>query len=312
MKYYFGDGLINTAINNLPIEVHLPGYNFCGPGTKVVKRLARGDRGINGLDEACKSHDIAYMHNKDLQTRHEADKVLARMAMTRFRSNDASLSEKIAALGVATAMMSKVKLGMGLNKVSAHKKNSCTKIFKKCSKVIKSIKIKLNSCTKSIDEFLKLLEEKDSNTDEKPIRSKFKSVSARVRNTKSPISTVVSTALTPQQQLIMNKLQQKQINGDRNSHDIVEYPLVKPKMIIPRKRKASFSEIAQNSDSESDKKIKLDDTIVEEVTTNTTLTPSRKRKLISDDNNNDSDDSPVEITPKRKKLSARKRKLIYK
>lgn len=55
-----GAGILNTLINKLPIELHLPGYRFCGPGTKLRKRLARGDTGINPLDEACKIHDIAY------------------------------------------------------------------------------------------------------------------------------------------------------------------------------------------------------------------------------------------------------------
>jgi hypothetical protein len=42
-------------------EYHFPGYNFCGPGTKVFTRLTRGDKGVNQLDEACKCHDIEYM-----------------------------------------------------------------------------------------------------------------------------------------------------------------------------------------------------------------------------------------------------------
>lgn len=42
MKYYSGDGLLNKAINNLPFEMHLPKYNFCGPGTKLGKRLQLG------------------------------------------------------------------------------------------------------------------------------------------------------------------------------------------------------------------------------------------------------------------------------
>ena len=35
-------------------------YSFAGPGTKLKERLARGDRGINSLDELARSHDIAY------------------------------------------------------------------------------------------------------------------------------------------------------------------------------------------------------------------------------------------------------------
>lgn len=51
--------LLNWLINHLPFELHLPGYNYCGPGTKLIKRLKRGDKGVNKLDEYCKEHDIA-------------------------------------------------------------------------------------------------------------------------------------------------------------------------------------------------------------------------------------------------------------
>lgn len=73
MKSYSGTGVLNTIINILPVELHIPGYNFCGPGTKLEKRLARGDKGVNLLDESCRNHDIAYSQNRDLKLRHEAD-----------------------------------------------------------------------------------------------------------------------------------------------------------------------------------------------------------------------------------------------
>ncbi|KYN10235.1 hypothetical protein ALC57_17633, partial [Trachymyrmex cornetzi] len=38
-------------------ELHIPGYQFCGPGTRLEKRLARGDRDINPLDAACREHE---------------------------------------------------------------------------------------------------------------------------------------------------------------------------------------------------------------------------------------------------------------
>ncbi|WP_221935836.1 hypothetical protein, partial [Klebsiella pneumoniae] len=58
--------VVNTAIDALPLELHLPGgYQYCGPGTKLKHRLARGDTGINKLDEACKEHDIAYSKYSD-------------------------------------------------------------------------------------------------------------------------------------------------------------------------------------------------------------------------------------------------------
>ncbi|KAK5647060.1 hypothetical protein RI129_005524 [Pyrocoelia pectoralis] len=108
-----GSGLLNTLINKLPVELHLPGYRFCGPGTRLSKRLARGDKGINPLDEACKEHDIAYSHSKELSDRHKADKILQEKAWTRFRSSDASFGEKAAALTVAGVMKGKRTFGMG-------------------------------------------------------------------------------------------------------------------------------------------------------------------------------------------------------
>ena len=34
-----GKGLLNKIINNLPVELHIPGYQYCGPdGTKLTKR----------------------------------------------------------------------------------------------------------------------------------------------------------------------------------------------------------------------------------------------------------------------------------
>jgi hypothetical protein len=68
-----GCGLLNSVINALPCELHIPGYQFCGPGTHLKKRLARGDQGINPLDAACREHDIAYSQSKDLAKRHVAD-----------------------------------------------------------------------------------------------------------------------------------------------------------------------------------------------------------------------------------------------
>lgn len=108
-----GGGLINTLINKLPFELHLPGYKYCGPGTRLHSRLARGDKGINPLDEACKAHDIDYSQSNDLRDRHKADRLLGETAWGRVRSKDASFGEKTAALTVAGIMKGKTKLGMG-------------------------------------------------------------------------------------------------------------------------------------------------------------------------------------------------------
>ena len=67
--------IVNRLIDKLPVELHLPGYNYCGPGTRLERRLARNDQGINPLDSACKQHDIAYATHKGLEERQRADKV---------------------------------------------------------------------------------------------------------------------------------------------------------------------------------------------------------------------------------------------
>lgn len=117
--YKVGGGIINSAINKLPFEAHLPGYQYCGPGTKLDKRLARGDSGINPLDAACKLHDIAYDEHSSGEGRTEADKILSKEAWKRVKSKDARLGERAAALAVTAAMKTKIglsKLGGSLCK----------------------------------------------------------------------------------------------------------------------------------------------------------------------------------------------------
>lgn len=108
-----GYGLLNRAIDSLPFELHLPGYQFCGPGSRLKERLERKEEGINLLDKACKEHDIAYSQNKDLSSRHIADRVLADKAWARYKSKGVPLGEKIASWIVTSAMNAKTKLGAG-------------------------------------------------------------------------------------------------------------------------------------------------------------------------------------------------------
>ena len=101
-----GKGLVNSLINKLPIELHIPGYQYCGPGTKLAERLARGDPGINSLDAACKEHDIAYSENRDnIDARNSADVVLADKAWERVKAPDASVGEKAAAYAITLSLI---------------------------------------------------------------------------------------------------------------------------------------------------------------------------------------------------------------
>jgi hypothetical protein len=59
--FKIGSGVLNTLINklsNVMPEMHIPGYNYCGPFTKLNKRLARGDAPVNKLDAGCQKHGI--------------------------------------------------------------------------------------------------------------------------------------------------------------------------------------------------------------------------------------------------------------
>lgn len=77
--------------------------------------MERGDVGINELDKACREHDIAYNQTTDRKKRNISDHILAGKAWNRFKSPDASIGERATALGVASIMKTKAKLGMGVS-----------------------------------------------------------------------------------------------------------------------------------------------------------------------------------------------------
>lgn len=124
-----GKGLVNTLINNLPFELHIPGYQFCGPGTRLQERLARGERGVNELDNACMHHDIAYTSNNS-KDRRKADILLMNMAKQRMRSKNAGRGEKLASWAVNKVMKSKVKVGAGVKNFKTVIKNLSSQLKK--------------------------------------------------------------------------------------------------------------------------------------------------------------------------------------
>lgn len=137
-KIVKGEGLLNSVINKLPVELHLPGYQYCGPGTKLEERLAKGDPGINLLDQACKQHDISYSKLKNTPERHIADTILAEKAWQRVKSKDAGLRERANALLVTNLMKAKVKFGMGVTD-NKTKKSQCKLTFNKSIKNVGKI-----------------------------------------------------------------------------------------------------------------------------------------------------------------------------
>lgn len=141
-----GCGILDSIVNKIPFEMHVPGYQYCGPGTKLEKRLARGDPGINPLDQACKKHDIAYSKHSRGPERYEADRLLAKSAWNRVLSKDASLRERATALAVTAAMKSKMGLskigGRLVKSVNSKKKKKCTfaNLIRKSKTVLKKTK----------------------------------------------------------------------------------------------------------------------------------------------------------------------------
>lgn len=117
-----GAGLLDKVIDKLPFELHIPSYKFCGPGTRLEKRLRRGDIPKNKLDALCRTHDIAYAEHKDLADRHQADKVLEDGAWERVKASDSGFGEKTAALLVTGAMKVKRKMGAGCSPASRHRR----------------------------------------------------------------------------------------------------------------------------------------------------------------------------------------------
>ena len=104
---------MNTVINKLPFEMHLPKYQFCGPGTRLQKRLALGQMGVNKLDSLCRAHDIAYAEKKNLSDRHKADKILEDAAWEIAKSPNSGVGERAASWFVSNAMKGKRLLGLG-------------------------------------------------------------------------------------------------------------------------------------------------------------------------------------------------------
>ncbi|CAH3024365.1 unnamed protein product [Porites evermanni] len=64
------------AVEKIGMDVHIPSYRFAGPGTKLAKRLKRGDKPKNRLGRIAMHHDIAYSKAKNLQDKWKADDVM--------------------------------------------------------------------------------------------------------------------------------------------------------------------------------------------------------------------------------------------
>lgn len=96
---------------NLPFEVHIPGYSFCGPGTKLKERLERGDKPVNRVDDICKNHDIAYSKSKDSVDIHNADREMIK-ALDDIKNP--TIRERMGRAIAKTGIKTKMFFGLGL------------------------------------------------------------------------------------------------------------------------------------------------------------------------------------------------------
>ena len=119
VKISKGKGIADSFIEKLPVELHLVDfsdgvlkpkrYNFCGPGTKLEKRLNPDgtpkdwSKPINKLDEGCMAHDKTYT-SKDPKTRDEGDVKLKKVAEEVLKDSTSGLSDRLNSRIVAKAM----------------------------------------------------------------------------------------------------------------------------------------------------------------------------------------------------------------
>ena len=119
---------IQKGLSNLPAvfttgkytgELHIPGYNFTGPGTRLELRLNPDNTPksdsipINGIDWLAYHHDLAYRSAGDnLEKKHEADKI---MIDGLDKLEGLTIRQRLTRWMVKKIMQSKVKFGLGIN-----------------------------------------------------------------------------------------------------------------------------------------------------------------------------------------------------
>ena len=124
VKFTKGGSVLNKFINNLPVEMHLPGHNFTGPGTKLNKRLnpdltpKKWSKPINRVDKASYNHDICYLKNNDTATRNAVcDKNMLKELKGIYNP---TIREKMERGLVSSLIGTKARFGWGLNKKKLH------------------------------------------------------------------------------------------------------------------------------------------------------------------------------------------------
>ena len=118
-----GGSILNKMINNLPVEMHLLGHNFTGPGTKLNKRLnadltpKEWSKPINRIDKAAYHHDICYLKNNDTATRNNVcDKNMLNEMKNIYNP---TLRERMERGLVSTLIGTKKRFGWGISEAGS-------------------------------------------------------------------------------------------------------------------------------------------------------------------------------------------------
>ena len=120
-----GGSILNKMINTLPVEMHLFGHNFTGPGTKLQKRLnpdltpKEWSKPINKIDTAAYHHDVCYLKNTDTKTRNNVCD--ANMLNEMKNITNPTIRERMERALVSSLIGTKKYFGMGVIKKKSRK-----------------------------------------------------------------------------------------------------------------------------------------------------------------------------------------------
>jgi hypothetical protein len=104
-------------LQKFPGELHIPGMNFAGPGTRLEYRL--NDDGtpkqfsmpVDRVDQAAYYHDLVYNEYRDTENRNIADR---EMLQELDSIKDPSIREKIEMAIIKPVINTKQRFGLGL------------------------------------------------------------------------------------------------------------------------------------------------------------------------------------------------------
>ena len=117
-------GVMNKVTSNFtfpgqkfPGEMHLPGHNFTGPGTRLDLRLnddltpKSWSKPVDRVDNAAYHHDLAYAEHSDTANRNVADRVMVNELDS---IPNPTFREKVERAIVKPIISGKAKLGLGM------------------------------------------------------------------------------------------------------------------------------------------------------------------------------------------------------